>query len=937
MRIPLGILACVVCAWGADVDHPQPTNVAYQPQSGTARAQAPDPSAHAPVAAIPWAASLKQLHHLPLSIIAGHPSVVVEGVVTDLTFMPHGFTLQDATDGIYVVFRTAKTVLRRGQRIRIWGTGDAGAFAPVVLADRVEILGYGALPHPQSVSPIEFANGSLDNVYVEVRGIVRTATITSSDGRAYGIMRLATRDGSLLLVARDLGKGPAKYIDSIVRARGVAGIEFNLRGQAMGLRVNIADIGDITIERPSPLDPFSAAVTPINTIMRFEAARDWSRRLRIQGAVTLQQPGEFVVVQDGNGAIRVDTRTEQTLAAGTLLDATGFVSTEAYSPTLKDALIRRQGTSITVKPVARRAADLLAGGSDSSLITTVGTLIESGQSATGLTLLIEDRGTKYAAELRNGRPEHFDVASGSQIRITGVCENFSDAVHQTRSFRLLLRSVSDINVVKKAPLLKNREFLVRSGVAFAILTVLSALWALTLRRRVRRQTNWIQASLIKEKAVASQDPLTGLANRRHFGDSLALALRNAGNAGTEVALFYLDLGDFKRINDMMGHAAGDVLLKQVAKRLAGVLDSTELVSRVGGDEFTVIQLNAGAQASEELARRLLDSFRDAFVVFDGRIQVAASIGISRYPVDADNAEQLLHNADTAMYHAKRKGRGFHFFDSAMEVLLRRKLEIRRELNGALERGEFFAHFQPIEDLSTGSIVRFEALCRWNSEQIGSVPPSEFIPVAEETGQINAIGKWMLHHACMEGRSWQLDEHSPVRLAVNVSAVQFAAEDFVESVTGILDATGFPAPLLELELTESVLIGDPEESIRKMYQLRRMGIGLSIDDFGTGYSSLSYVQSMPVDALKIDRSFTAKLESSVTAVTMVRSVIAMGRSLGLRITTEGVESAAQLEIVRQLGTDEVQGYLIGKPATAEAALQRVAAQAHSHRPDSQLVV
>jgi hypothetical protein len=262
--------------------------------------QAPDPEAHAPVTAIPWAASLKRLHHLPLSLVASHPSVVVEGVVTDLTFMPDGFTVQDATDGIYVVLRSKKTVVRRGQRIRVYGAADAGAFAPTLVADHVEILGYGALPPPQRVSPAEFSNGSLDNVYVEVRGVVRTATITSSDGHAHGIMRLDTRDGSILLVGRDLGDGPGKYVDSIVRARGVAGIEFNLRRQAMGLRVNIAEMGDITIERPAPLDPFSEPVTPINTIMRFDAERDWSHRLRIQGSVTLQQAGEFVVVQDGN-------------------------------------------------------------------------------------------------------------------------------------------------------------------------------------------------------------------------------------------------------------------------------------------------------------------------------------------------------------------------------------------------------------------------------------------------------------------------------------------------------------------------------------------------------------------------------------------------------------------------------------------------------------
>jgi diguanylate cyclase (GGDEF)-like protein len=481
------------------------------------------------------------------------------------------------------------------------------------------------------------------------------------------------------------------------------------------------------------------------------------------------------------------------------------------------------------------------------------------------------------------------------------------------------------------PAAKNRGFLVRAGLGVATLTVLCTLCAFMLRHRVQPPTNRpTESLLVEKKAAAAHDSLTGIANRRHFEDSLASPLRSARITGGEVALFSIDLGDFRCITGM-GHSAGDLQLKRIAQTLGAALDSSQLLSRVGGDELTVIQpAAAGKRSSEQLARRLLELLDGPFVSAGTGIEVGASIGISRYPIDGGDVEQLLSNADAAMYHAKRNGRGFYFFESSMREVMR-KLEIRRQLPAALDRGEFVAHFQPIEGLSKGSLVRFEALCRWNNPQLGSVRPSEFIPIAEETGQIHSIGKWMLQEACRQGCRWQVDEYSPVRLAVNVSALQFLAEDFVETVAGVLAATGFQASLLELELTESVLVNEPEERIRQMLRLRDMGVSVSMDDFGTGYSSLSYLQKMPFVAFKIDRSFIAKVDSNPTVVNMISSIIAMGHALGLRVVTEGVETADQLEIARQLGSDEVQGLYIGKPVNAETALQ-IVVQADSHRRD-----
>jgi diguanylate cyclase (GGDEF)-like protein/PAS domain S-box-containing protein len=425
---------------------------------------------------------------------------------------------------------------------------------------------------------------------------------------------------------------------------------------------------------------------------------------------------------------------------------------------------------------------------------------------------------------------------------------------------------------------------------------------------------------------ATHDSLTGLANRRHFEESLQDAIQKAASTGGRVALLYIDLDGFKLVNDTMGHSTGDHLLRQVAARLQSCLHEHEIPARIGGDEFTVVKPLAEDSASaEELTQRILEAFRIPFSGAGQGIRIGASIGVSHFPEDGEDANELYQSADAAMFHAKRTNHEYHVFDASMKSAMVRKLKIQKLIVTALERNEFAPCFQPLYDLETGDVVRFEALCRWVSPELGDVPPSEFIPIAEEIGLITELGLRILREACMQARKWQLNENRPVQIAVNVSALQFARDEFVSSVAEILRTTGLAPELLELEITESVLVRDPEESVRKMQVLRDMGVSLSIDDFGTGYSSLSYLQTMPVNAVKIDRSFTANLGRNTTAVTMIKSVIAMGRTLGLRVVTEGVENAGQLDIIRQLGSHEAQGYFMGRPESAALALERVTKQ------------
>jgi diguanylate cyclase (GGDEF)-like protein/PAS domain S-box-containing protein len=422
---------------------------------------------------------------------------------------------------------------------------------------------------------------------------------------------------------------------------------------------------------------------------------------------------------------------------------------------------------------------------------------------------------------------------------------------------------------------------------------------------------------------ATHDELTGLKNRRQLERLLTETAFRCMQTGRQAGLLYLDLDGFKLINDTLGHWAGDIVLQQVARELSRAVEEGDILARFGGDEFAIIAPQASDHtALERKAARLLRALKTPFHVGDRELHISASVGIAVCPTDGEDAGALLQNADAAMYASKRQGRNrFTCFTSVLREDAGDRLRIESNLRTALESREICAAFQPEYNLHTGSLVRFEALCRWRSRELGEVDPSRFVPVAEEIGVIGAIGRFMLHAACREAVRWQ-HAGSTISVAVNVSPVQFARQDFIDTVIAALRETGLKPARLELELTEGVLIRDIEQSLSRIDRLRELGVRIAIDDFGTGYSSLGYLQRMPVDALKIDRSFVRDLDQNPQSVSMVRAIIAMARALGLRVVTEGVETEAQSEILRRLGCDEVQGYLFGRAEMPEAAFARV---------------
>ncbi|HEY9593448.1 MAG TPA: EAL domain-containing protein [Spirochaetia bacterium] len=418
--------------------------------------------------------------------------------------------------------------------------------------------------------------------------------------------------------------------------------------------------------------------------------------------------------------------------------------------------------------------------------------------------------------------------------------------------------------------------------------------------------------------MAHYDSLTGLGNRRRFHDLLDHALKNARRTGEILALLFIDLDTFKMVNDNLGHGAGDSLLRIVAGRLEGSVRESDTVARMGGDEFTVILPHLQtAENAEQIARKLLAAVTEPAAIEGKEIFITASIGIALYPRDGADTSTLLRSADAAMYHAKQRGRnGVRFFSRDMNRWAARRLALQTRIRRALESREFIAYYQPVVDVVDGRITGLEALVRWRRGDGKVLGPDLFIPVAEQSGQINEIGETVLRLVCAQGVEWNRRGLLPGRLDVNVSSRQLWRSDFTDLVESVLDDTGFPANRLELELTESMLIVDSSETLEKLERLRSLGVSLAIDDFGSKYSSFTYLRRLPVERLKVDRSFIQDMGNGGREIT--GAIIAVARSLGLAAVAEGVENAEQMAALAGMGCPEAQGYFLSRPVPSDAA-------------------
>lgn len=462
------------------------------------------------------------------------------------------------------------------------------------------------------------------------------------------------------------------------------------------------------------------------------------------------------------------------------------------------------------------------------------------------------------------------------------------------------------------------------GVAlFASISALSLGCFFMLRRLVKM-------SIEENHALACFDSLTGLPNRRMYKDRLGQALLQARRNDELVVTCFIDLDGFKRVNDTLGHSGGDELLRCVADRLSGCVRLSDsvaragadaaqsAVSRLGGDEFTVLLTGLeDAGDAGRVARRVLNALRDPIPIAGIEIPVTASIGISVFPTDGEDVDTLLHNADTAMYAAKDRGRNnFQFYSRSMNEATERRLEIEHHLRRAIEQDDLSLHFQPVRDASGAVTTGAEALLRWDDPEIGIVTPDEFVPVAEDAGLIVPIGEWVLRTACRQAQAWQQEGYRPIRMAVNVSGHQLRHPDFLERVAGILHDTGLSSAHLEFEITETTIMQLDEVTDGAFRALDDLGVSLALDDFGTGYSSLSYLRRFPVGRVKVDRSFVAGIPEDADDMAITAATIAMAHNLLLAVVAEGVETVEQAESLREIGCEELQGYLFSRAVPAQ---------------------
>ncbi|WP_422124460.1 EAL domain-containing protein [Planococcus sp. X10-3] len=412
------------------------------------------------------------------------------------------------------------------------------------------------------------------------------------------------------------------------------------------------------------------------------------------------------------------------------------------------------------------------------------------------------------------------------------------------------------------------------------------------------------------------EPLTGLPNRRLFNERLSALLEQAKSTDTKFTLFYMDLDNFKMINDTFGHSTGDLFLLEVTERLKRQLTEKDTLSRQGGDEFILLLPDTDCDEAVVYAHNMVESLNEAFLFKGEEVFTSLSIGISRYPLDGEDAETLIKHADMAMYRMKEDGKnGYRCFTNQMNEEVSRRSRLANGLQKAIEQGEFSIYFQPQILIETEEIQGVEALLRWNHPEFGNVSPAEFIPIAEETGSIIKIGKFVLEQACIQNKIWQDAGLPHFRVAVNISARQFAQKDLSEVIQNALESSGLSPHYLELELTETIY-QNAQSAIDTMKQLKLMGIHLSIDDFGTGYSSLSYLKMFPIDTLKIDRQFTRNIETDPKDAALVRSIIRMAHDLELNVIAEGVETKAQLDFLKNERCNQAQGYYFNRPLRPE---------------------
>ena len=824
-----------------------------------------------------------------------------------------------------------------------------GDFAPVILRPSIQVVGQSHLPEtaPEVTLP-RLLTGLEDAQWVQVEGIVHSIFKTEKNV----VLQVAMRDGTIsATLPRQPGSDYDQLVDSRVKLRGNAAPLFNGDGQMIGARLLVPGLSSVKIEDLGPADPFSLPVRNIDSLGRFDSVTMSPRRIHLRGRVTLAYPGSLLCIRDVTHGLCVHSEQPGPLAVGEMADVVGFADSSGTAPSLSDAIFRGDGAAsidksslaaATVTPV-----QALYGNHDSDLVRIEGQVMGRDLAASETTYMLASGGFVFAVVMPRSMTgaASAEWKNGTRLRITGIClvqvdmertgRRDGSAVRQT--FKVLLRSPDDVVLLEKPSWWTPTHTLTLLTAALSV-TLLVLGWVVVLTRKLTRQTVLIRESEDQFRHMAQHDALTGMPTRLLLRDRLDQAIEKAKRSQTGLALLMLDLDNFKNINDQMGHHAGDQALKVSARRIAGTVRGSDTVARISGDEFVVLitDLNEPSEA-ELVAAKLVAALSAPFRVGDREVPLSASVGVCTAFGGGLNADSLLKSVDTAMYHAKAQGRNrFQLYTAEMARASEEHQRLRAGLEQALKRDEFEAHYQPLVCFETGELQGFEALLRWRSKELGLIMPTDFIPIAEETGMIVEIGEWILRQACREIGLLERRLGRSFMLAVNLSPRQMQ-QGLADMVSQALDEAGRSSRQLELEITESLLMNDSAAIQTTLSELRGLGVRLSIDDFGVGFSSLSYITRFAIDRIKIDRSFIRKCMREESSLAVVRAMVSMAHGLSMTVVAEGVETAADFYFLREEGCDTAQGYFLSRPIPFEELPALVSALEESARTRAEVSV
>ncbi|MBB5057192.1 diguanylate cyclase (GGDEF)-like protein [Granulicella aggregans] len=839
------------------------------------------------------------------------------------------FFLHDASGSIFVTLPSESVPIPPGTLVSVKGQSALGDYAPIISHPQVEEIGHAPLPAlAPSVSLTRLLTGEEDGQWVEVEGVVRS--VYEDDFNV--LIQLAMRDGVLsVTLPRKLSSNYKGLVDSRVKIHGNAAPMFNGDRQMIGARLFTPDTPQIEIIEPGPANPFEVPARQVGMLSRFNPMSSLPRRVHVQGRVTLMWPRSLLCVQDATHGICAQTTLTTPIALGTVADVVGFVETVGSVPSLTDAVFkaaqRAHGEAPKLATPSRVDAETaLQSSFGSELIEVDAELIGRNPAAADTTLILSSGGFVFEAIL----PRSLDgdaskaLRIGSRLRVTGICSIQIDDQRSARqggpaarkSFRILMRSPGDV-LLLSAPSwwTPSHTLIVLTAILTATLLVLG--WVIVLTGKLRRQKGLIQDSEEQFRHLAQHDSLTGLPTRALLRDRLTIAIERARRSQTGIGLLMLDLDRFKQINDSLGHHAGDQALKVSARRICQSVRASDTVARISGDEFIVLITDLNDPKEVELvAAKIVSTLSAPFRVGNREVPLSASVGVCMAFGDALEADSLMKMADTAMYHAKARGRNcFQIYSADMDQATKTYQRLRSGLERALAANEFEIHYQPLVDFKTRELTGFEALLRWRSQELGLVMPTEFIPVAEESGLIVSIGEWVLRQACHEIGLLETQLGRRFLLAVNLSPRQIQQFGLPEMVSRCLEESRRDPESIELEITESILMNDSSSTQNSLIEMRGMGVRLAIDDFGVGFSSLSYITRFSIDRIKIDRSFVMKCMTEDTSLAVIRAMVAMAHGLSMTVVAEGVETAEEFHFLGFEGCDTAQGYYLSRPVPA----------------------